>query len=222
MARPVIISCAVTGGADTAGMNPAVPVTPEQIANEVLAANAAGAAVAHIHVRNPDTGKASMNPAYYGEVVNRVRDAGCEVVINLTTGPGARFNVNTEKPLEPGPGSVMKTAEERVIHVLENKPDICSLDVSTMNFGDRPMVNSPEMIVEMAKLIQSVGVKPEMEVFDVGHVRLANHLVAQGDIDDPQPLYQLCLGIPWGAPADAETMTLMRNMLPDGMPRQSW
>jgi uncharacterized protein (DUF849 family) len=216
MARPVIISCAVTGGADTRGMNPAVPATPEEIANEVLAANAAGAAVAHIHVRNPETGKPSMDPVYYGEVVSRVRDAGCPVVINLTTGPGARLDVDTENPGVPGSGSVMKTAEERVIHVLENKPDICSLDVATMNFGDRPMVNSPEMIAEMAKLIQSVGVKPEMEVFDVGHVRLANSLVEKGVIDDPQPLYQLCLGIPWGAPADAETMTLMRNMLPEG------
>ncbi len=216
MARPVIISCAVTGGADTKGINPAVPATPEEIANEVLAANAAGAAVAHIHVRNPETGRASMKPDYYGEVVNRVRDAGCPVVINLTTGPGARLDVNIESPQEPGPGSVMRTAEERVIHVLENKPDICSLDVATMNFGDRPMVNSPEMIKEMAELIQSAGVKPELEVFDVGHVRLANHLVETGVIAGANPLYQLCLGIPWGAPATPEAMTLMRDMLPDG------
>ena len=172
MARPVIISCAVTGGADTKGMNPAVPATPEEIANEVLAANAAGAAVAHIHVRNPETGKASMDPVYYGEVVSRVRDAGCPGVINLTTGPGARMDVNTENPLEPGPGSVMKTAEERVIHVLENKPDICSLDVATMNFGDRPMVKSPEMLTEMATVLG-------------GHVRVGledNLYIARGEL----------------------------------------
>lgn len=215
MARPIIISCAVTGGADTKGMNPNVPSTPKEIADEVLAAHKAGAAVAHIHVRNPKTGKASMDPVYYGDVVKRIRDANCDVVINLTTGPGARLDVNIQTPLEPGPGSVMKTAEERVIHVLENKPDICSLDVATMNFGDRPMVNSPEMLEEMASLIQSAGVKPELEVFDVGHVSLANHLVKTGVIKDPNPLYQLCLGIPWGAPATAEAMTLMRNMLPE-------
>ena len=214
MSRPVIISCAVTGGADTKEMNPAVPVTPEEIAEEVLSAHSAGAAVAHIHVRNPSTGKASMKTSYYSEVVKRVRDAKCDVVINLTTGPGARFAVDTMSPLAPGPGSVMKTAEERVAHVIENKPDICSLDVATMNFGDRPMVNSPDMLAEMAQLIQSAGVKPELEVFDVGHVSLANHLVKTGIISDSKPLYQLCLGIPWGAPASPESMTLMRNMLP--------
>jgi len=214
MARPVIISCAVTGGADTKHMNPAVPVTPEEIANEVIAANAAGAAVCHIHVRNPETGKPSMDPALYKGVVDRVRDAGCPVVINLTTGPGGRFIPDLENPMQAAPGSVMRTAEERVIHVLENKPDICSLDVATMNFGDRPMVNAPDMLADMAAMIQDAGVKPELEVFDTGHVRLANHMVETGILKDPLPLYQLCLGIPWGAPATSEAMTLMRDMLP--------
>jgi uncharacterized protein (DUF849 family) len=194
----VIISCAVTGAADSKGANPAVPVTPEEIANEAIAANKAGAAIVHIHVRNPETGKASMDPKLYKEVVDRIRDANAPVIINLTTGPGARLIPDLDNPSEIAAGSVMKSAEERVEHVVENKPDICSLDVATMNFGDRPMVNAPDMLNKMATLIQDAGVKPELEVFDTGHVRL----------------YQLCLGIPWGAPASAETMMLMRDMLP--------
>ncbi len=211
----VIISCAVTGAADSVGANPAVPVTPEEIANEALAANKAGAAIVHIHVRNPETGKASMNPALYKEVVDRIRDANAPVIINLTTGPGARLVPNLDDPSNIAEGSVMKTAEERLAHVIENKPDICSLDVATMNFGDRPMVNAPDMLNKMATMIQDAGVKPELEVFDTGHVRLANHMVETGVIKDDKPLYQLCLGIPWGAPATAEMMMAMRDMLPD-------
>jgi len=210
----VIISCAVTGAADSKGANPAVPVTPEEIANEAIAANKAGAAIVHIHVRNPETGKASMDPKLYKEVVDRIRDANAPVIINLTTGPGARLIPDLDNPSEIAAGSVMKSAEERVEHVVENKPDICSLDVATMNFGDRPMVNAPDMLNKMATLIQDAGVKPELEVFDTGHVRLANHMVETGVIKDEKPLYQLCLGIPWGAPASAETMMLMRDMLP--------
>ncbi len=215
MSRPVIISCAVTGAADSKGTNPAVPVTPEEIANEAIAANKAGAAIAHIHVRNVETGKASMDTKLYKEVVDRIRDSGSPVIINLTTGPGGRFTPDRDDPMKAAKGSVMKTAVERVAHVVENKPDICSLDVATMNFGERPMVNAPDMLNEMAVLIQDAGVKPELEVFDTGHVRLANHMVETGIIKDERPLYQLCLGIPWGAPADAETMMLMRNMLPE-------
>ena len=216
MSRPVIISCAVTGAADSKGANPAVPVTPVEIANEAIAANKAGAAIAHIHVRNVETGKASMDTRLYKEVVDRIRDSGSPVIINLTTGPGGRFSPDRDDPMQAAPGSVMKTAVERVAHVVENKPDICSLDVATMNFGDRPMINTPEMLNEMAALIQGAGVKPELEVFDTGHVRLANHMLETGAIKDDKPLYQLCLGIPWGAPANAETMMLMRDMLPAG------
>ncbi len=216
MSRPVIISCAVTGAADSKGANPAVPVTPEEIANEAIAANKAGAAIAHIHVRNVETGKASMDTKLYKEVVDRIRDSGSPVIINLTTGPGGRFSPDRDDPMKAAPGSVMKTAVERVAHVVENKPDICSLDIATMNFGDRPMVNAPDMLGEMAVLIQEAGVKPELEVFDTGHVRLANHMLETGAIKDDKPLYQLCLGIPWGAPANAETMMLMRDMLPAG------
>ena len=215
MARPVIVACAVTGSADSTAMNPAVPVTPEQIANEAIAANKAGAAIAHIHVRNPDTGKASTKIKYYEEVVNRIRDSGSPVIINLTTGPGGRFVPDPKAPMTAGKSSAMFTAEERVAHVVKLKPDICSLDVATMNFGEWSMVNSPAILREMAVMIQDAGVKPELEVFDTGHVQLAAQMCANGEISDPKPLFQLCLGISWGAPASTAAMTLMRDLLPE-------
>ena len=215
MARPVILACAVTGSADSTAMNPAVPVTPEQIASEVIAANKAGAAIAHIHVRNPDTGKASTKLEYYEEVVNRIRDSGSPVIINLTTGPGGRFVPDPKDPMKAGPTSGMMTARERVAHVVKLKPDICSLDVASMNFGEWNMVNSPAILREMATMIQDAGVKPELEVFDTGHVRLAAQMCANGEIADPKPLFQLCLGISWGAPASTAAMTLMRDLLPE-------
>ncbi len=209
MARPVIIACAVTGSADTVDQNPAVPVTPEQIANEAIAANKAGAAIVHIHVRNPETGKASMKVEYYEEVVKRIRDSGSPVIINLTTGPGGRFVPDPKDPMKAAEGSAMKPSADRVEHVVKIRPDICSLDVATMNFGERPMVNSPDILREMATMIQAAGVKPELEVFDTGHVRLAAQMCANGEISDPKPLFQLCLGIPWGAPASTAAMTLL-------------
>lgn len=215
MSRPVIVACAVTGSADSTGINPAVPVTPEEIANEAIAANKAGAAIAHIHVRNPETGKASVEFKYYEEVVKRIRDSGSPVLINLTTGPGGRFVPDPKDPMKAGKTSAMMAATERVAHIVELKPDICSLDVATMNFGEWSMVNSPAILREMAVMIQDAGVKPELEVFDTGHVRLAAQMCANGEIDDPRPLFQLCLGISWGAPASTAAMTLMRDLLPD-------
>ncbi|MBO6782455.1 MAG: 3-keto-5-aminohexanoate cleavage protein [Alphaproteobacteria bacterium] len=215
MARPVIVACAVTGSADSTGTNPAVPVTPEEIANEAIAANKAGAAIAHIHVRNPETGKASTELKYYEEVVERIRDSGSPVIINLTTGPGGRFVPDPADPMTAGPTSGMMTAERRTEHVVKLKPDICSLDVASMNFGEWNMVNSPAILREMAALIQDAGVKPELEVFDTGHVRLAAQMCADGVIRDPKPLFQFCLGISWGAPASSDAMALMRDLAPD-------
>ena len=215
MPRPVIIACAVTGSADSTGMNPNVPVTPEEIADEAIAANKAGAAIAHIHVRNPETGKASTELKYYREVVERIRDSGSPVLINLTTGPGGRFVPDPADPMTAGPTSGMFTAERRVEHVVELKPDICSLDVASMNFGEWNMVNSPAILRDMARMIQAAGVKPELEVFDTGHVRLASQMCADGDITDPVPLFQFCLGISWGAPASGDAMALMRDLAPD-------
>ncbi|MBO21781.1 MAG: NADPH:quinone reductase [Rhodospirillaceae bacterium] len=215
MPRPVILACAVTGSADSTGMNPAVPVTPEEIANEAIAANKAGAAIAHIHVRNPETGKASTKLEYYAEVVARIRDSGSPVIINLTTGPGGRFVPDPADPMMAGATSAMFTAEQRVEHVVALKPDICSLDVASMNFGEWNMVNSPAILRQMARMIQNAGVKPELEVFDTGHVRLAAQMCADGEIADPIPLFQFCLGISWGAPASREAMALMRDLAPD-------
>ncbi len=208
--RPVIITCAVTGGADSAHLTPHLPITPEQIANECLAARKAGAAIVHIHVRDPATGAPSMDRAHYREVVSRIRDAGSDVLINLTTGPGARFAPDTEKPL-----ASFFPPEERVAHVLENRPDICSLDVATMNFGTRAMVNVPGHLDTMAKLIREAGIKPELEVFDLGHVALAARMISQGAFEG-KPLVQVCLGISWGAPATAEGMLAMKSLIPAG------
>ena len=210
MSRKVIVSCAVTGGADSADASPAVPRSPKQIASEVLAARRSGAAITHIHVRDPVTGKPSRELAYYREVVARVRDAGSDALINLTTGPGASFAPGTNNPL----GGFVDPAE-RIAHVLELKPDICSLDVATMNVGPWAMVNVPAQLAAMAKMIRDAGVKPELEVFDLGHVRLAAKMVADGLFAGP-PFLQLCLGVSWGAPASAEGMIAMKSLLPPG------
>lgn len=215
MGRKVMLTCAVTGGADTAKKNPAVPVTPEQIARAVIDARKAGATIAHIHVRDPKTGMASMEVAYYREVVERVRDSGSDVLINLTTGPGSRFVPSEDDPRVGGPGTTMTRPLERVRHVLELRPDICSLDVGSMNFGETGFVNTPAHLRVMAKAIAEAGVKPELEVFDTGHVMLARRMIEDGHIAGPG-LFQLCLGIPWGAPATTESMLHMRSLLPPG------
>jgi uncharacterized protein (DUF849 family) len=213
MARPVIITCAVTGGAPSTKLSPHVPVTPEQIANEAIAAAKAGAAIVHIHVRDPETGGQSMELAHYREVVERIRADGVDVLINLTTGPGASYTPSPDDPRRATPASTLSAPAKRVEHILKLKPDLCSLDVATMNFGDYVFMNTPGHLKEMAQMIASSGVKPEIEVFDVGQVRLANELIDKGFLKTPA-LFQLCLGIAWGAPATTEAMLLMRNMLP--------
>ena len=214
MARPVIVSCAVTGGSDTKAMNPAVPVTPQEIAGEIMAAHGAGAAIAHVHVRDPHTAKASMDPALYKEVVDRVREAGCPILLNLTTGPGGILVVEPDSPHKFRQGSALSSAEERVRHIVENRPDMCTLDVTTMNYSNMAVTNTAAMLDKMAGLIQQVGVKIEMEVFDTGQLWQAADMCARGVITDPRPLFQLCLGIPWGGRATIETMALMRDQLP--------
>lgn len=221
MSRPVIISCALTGGGDTGLKYPNVPVTPEQIANDAIGAAKAGAAIVHIHVRDPQTGKPTMELALYREVVERIRGSGTEVLINLTTGPGARFIPGSPDPVKPAEGTTLKTPEERVRHVVELKPDICSLDVATMNFGAHVMMNTPSHLEAMAKAIREAGVVPEIEVFDLGHLALANHMLERGLIPKPA-IFQLCLGIPWGAPATTAAMAAMQQMLPAGMPWASF
>jgi uncharacterized protein (DUF849 family) len=211
----VIVSAALTGGGDTTATSPHVPITPQQIADEALAARAAGAAVVHIHVRDPATGKPSRDVALYRETVARIRDSGSDVLINLTTGPGARYSPDPAAPGGAGKGTSMAAPEDRVAHVLELRPDICSLDVATMNFGDYAFVNVPGHLRTMATLIRDAGIKPELEVFDLGHIELAKRLIADGLVRDP-PFVQLCTGIPWGAPSTTEAMLAMRNALPPG------
>lgn len=215
MSRPVIITCALTGAAPLSDKNPAVPVTPEQIANSAIDAAKAGAAIVHIHVRDPQTGVPSMRLELYEETVGRIRAAGIDVILNLTTGAGARFVPGEAEPGTGGPGTTLKHWPQRVAHVERLKPEICSLDVGSMNFGEHVFVNTPHHLRAMAQAIRQSGVKPEMEVFDLGHIRLARHLIDNGLIQAPA-LFQLCLGVPWGAPATPETMLAMRNQLPTG------
>ncbi len=212
------VTCAVTGAGDTAGRSEHVPVGPEQIADSALAAAGAGAAVVHIHVRDPETGRGSRDPALYREVVERIRGSGVDVVLNLTAGMGGDLVLGGEdSPLPPDPGGTdMAGAAERLVHVEELRPEICTLDCGTMNFaagGDYVMVNTPGMLRAMAARVRALGVRPELEVFDTGHLVFVEELLRDGLIDDP-PLIQLCTGIPYGAPDDPGTLLAMVNRLP--------
>ena len=217
MRRKVMISCAVTGSADSVGKNPAVPVTPEQIATSAIDAAKAGAAIVHIHVRDPTTGQPSMEGAHYAEVVDRIRQSGTDVVINLTTGPGGRFSPDPTDPMKPGAGTTLRTPRQRVQHVLDLRPEICSLDMGSMNMGANVFVNTPPILEAMATDIREAGVMPELEVFETGHLLLAKRMIETGHIKAPG-MFQICLGIAWGQPATPEAMSYMRNLLPAGSP----
>jgi uncharacterized protein (DUF849 family) len=216
----VFITCAVTGAGDTAGRSDHVPVTPEQIADAAIEAARAGAAVAHIHVRDPQTGRGARDPALFREVVERVRSSGVDVVINLTAGMGGDLvlgGAEAPLPLDPA-GTDMAGAGERLAHVEELLPEICTLDCGSMNFaagGDYVMVNTPAVLRAMAARVQSLGVRPELEVFDTGGMVMVHELIRDRLIDDP-PLIQICTGIPYGAPDDPGTVLAMVNQLPPG------
>jgi uncharacterized protein (DUF849 family) len=216
----VFITCAVTGAGATTARSDRVPVTPEQIADAAIGAAEAGAAVAHIHVRDPRTGKGARAPELYREVVERVRSSGVDVVLNLTAGMGGDLVLGgVEAPLPPdAAGTDLAGAEERLAHVTELRPEICTLDCGSMNFaagGDYVMVNTPEMLRAMARRVQALGVRPELEVFDLGHLVLVKDLIREGLIDEPV-LIQLCTGIPYGAPDDPATLMTMVGQLPPG------
>ncbi|MEM8744252.1 MAG: 3-keto-5-aminohexanoate cleavage protein [Pseudomonadota bacterium] len=215
MSRKVVITCALTGSQDTCSKNPAIPASPEEIATSAIDAANAGASVVHIHVRDPETKLASMEEHLYAETVERIKDSGTNVIINLTTGPGARFVPGKDDPAVPDPSTTLKSPAERVKHVLSLKPPICTLDVASFNFGEQVFVNTPEHLREMGDLITAAGVKPELEAFDTGHIVLANRLLAEGHVKAP-PLFQLCLGISYAAPATPESLLHMRDMLPEG------
>ncbi len=216
--REVFVTCAVTGAGDTTGRSTRVPVTPRQIADACLEAAEAGAAVVHIHVRDPETGKAARRVDLYEEVVQHIRDAGTDMVLNLTAGMGGDLTLgDPESPLPPAAqGTDMAGATERLAHVASIRPEICTLDCGTMNFGegDYVMVNTPAMLLAMAKGMQALGVRPEIEAFDTGHILLAKWLRSQGVLDDPV-MIQLCMGIPWGAPDDIPTFWAMRQAVPE-------
>ena len=212
MSRRVVITCAVTGGADTLGKHPGIPVTPPQIAHSALEAAAAGAAIVHIHVRDPSTGQASLESKLFREVFERIRERDDEVIINLTTGEGGLVRLRDGRASTEISNSVAHPAV-RAAHVLEIGPDMCSLDMGTMNFGDDLFVNSAPDIEKIAAMANSVDTRIELEVFDTGHMRFAQYLIEQGRLASP-PVFQFCLGIPWGAPATTETMLHMRGLLP--------
>ena len=219
MNHDVFITCALTGAGDTVGKHPGVPVTPKQIAEAAIEAAKAGAAIAHIHVRDPETGKAARKIELYREVVERIRASDTDVVINLTAGMGGDVVFSQgEKPLPLDPsGTDMVGPSERLAHVEQLLPEICTLDCGTMNFalGDYVMTNTPSTLRAMAKRVQELGVKPELEVFDTGHLVFVNELIKEGLIDDPA-MIQLCMGIPYGAPDDPLTLMALVNQLPPG------
>ncbi len=215
MNREVIVTCAVTGAGDTAGKHPDLPITPKQIAEAAVGAAKAGAAIVHCHVREPETGEPSRKVEYYAEVVERIRGSDVDAVVNLTAGMGGDFFPKEDNPAEAGPGSDLVGPLERLAHVEALRPEICSLDCGTLNFGDGTYISTPPMLRTMAEKIKSWGVKPELECFDTGHLWFANQLVKEGLVEEP-PLYQICLGIPWGAPATTAAMKNMAEMVPPG------
>ncbi|MFJ9526761.1 BKACE family enzyme [Streptomyces cyaneofuscatus] len=215
--QDVIITCALTGAGDTVGRSPHVPVTPEQIAASAVEAAGAGAAVVHIHVRDPESGAPSRDPRLYREVVERIRETGTDVVINLTAGMGGDLVIDPAAPLKQLPGTDLVGGLERLPHVEDLLPDICTLDCGSLNFGDGSnlYVSTPDMLRTGARRIQELGVRPELEIFDTGQLWFAKQLLAEGLLDDPT-VFQLCMGIPWGAPADPGVLQSMVNMLPEG------
>jgi uncharacterized protein (DUF849 family) len=211
------ITCAVTGSGETAHKSDKVPVTPEQIANSAIDAAKAGAAVVHIHVRNPQTGLGSRDTELYAEVVDRIRSSDTDVVINLTAGMGGDLVLGGDEDVLPlAAGTDMVGSTERLDHVTRLLPEICTLDCGTMNFssgGDYIMTNTPSVLRKMAKIVQKLGVRPELEVFDTGHLVMVKDLIAEGLLDDPV-MIQLCMGIAYGAPDDPNTFMAMVNQLP--------
>ena len=217
MNKEVFITCAVTGSGSTQDRSPHVPRSPEEIANSAIDAAKAGAAVVHCHVRDPDTGVPSRRLELYREVTDRIRDAEVDVVLNLTAGMGGDIVFGgVEAPLPTVAGTDMVGATERVAHVAECLPEICTLDCGTMNFAeaDYVMTNTPGMLRAMGQMMTDLGVKPEIEAFDTGHLWFAKQLVAEG-ILKPDALVQLCMGVPWGAPDDLNTFMAMVNNVPD-------
>jgi len=208
----VIVTVALVGGITTREKNPNVPMTPKEIAESAVESYHAGAAICHVHVRDPETHEPSSKIELYQEVFQRIREK-CDMIINLSTGFGGRLGYDPGVKDRPWDTVQLKSPEERAEHVIKLKPELCSLDVGTLNFGQRAFVNLMTVVETMATMIKEVGTKPELEIFDIGHIRIARHLISKRLVEKP-PLFQLCLGIPWGIEATVENLVYMRNNLP--------
>ncbi len=211
----MIITCAITGAGDTADKHPDLPITPEQIATSALEAAAAGAAIVHLHVRDPDTGRGTRDVALYQRAFELVRAANSDVIINLTAGMGGDLMIGAPDPFEFRDGTDLVDGLERLAHVEALHPDMCSLDCGSLNFGEGSSVyvSTPDMLRDMAKRVREIGVKPELEIFDTGNLWFANQMVDEGLIDDP-PWIQLCTGIPYGMPNDPGLLASLTRLLP--------
>lgn len=214
MKNKVLVTAAVTGAGDTINKNPNVPVTPKEIAESAIESAKAGATVAHVHARDPETGGISHDVEHYREIVDRIRDAETDVIINITAGGGGDFIPSLDTPAAGGNGTDIQTPDERHEPVGELLPEMCTLDCGSTNFANMIYMSPTDWLRKQASLIQESGVKPELECFDTGHIRFAKQLITEGLING-DPMFQFCLGIPWGAEADVETMLYMKNRLPD-------
>ncbi len=215
MAEKTFITCAVTGNITRPDQTPHLPITTEQIANECLAAAAEGAAAVHIHVRDPKTGRPSMDVNLYRDVMERIRKRDSQLIINLTTGPGGRFVPSEDDPKQYAPGTTLLPPLERLKHVVELKPDVCSLDLNTMNSGADVVINTPSNVRKMAKAMNEAGVLPELEVFDSGDMNLARDLVADGTNKGPG-LFTVVMGVKYGFASLPETVFYAKSLLPPG------
>ena len=219
MAHPphqkVIITCAITGNLTRPEQSPYLPITPQQIADSALEAAETGAAIAHIHVRDPETGRPSMGIDLYRDVMDRIRARNASLIINLTTGPGGRFVPSEEDPKIAGPGTTLMAPEKRVEHIEPLRPEICTLDLNTMNSAGQVVINTPPNVRKMAARMRAAGVLPELELFDSGDIHLARDLIAEGTLRGP-PLCTLVLGVKYGFDPSPETMLYARDLLPEG------
>ena len=209
-----ILSCAVTGNITSPKQNPNQPVTPAEIAEAAIDANKAGAAIVHIHVRDQETAEGSMDINLYKEVVDRIGSSGADVILNLTTGEGGRFIPSDDDPRVAAPGSTLCRPELRVAHVKELKPEICTLDFNTMNSGTRTVINTPRNVEIMANVINEAGTKPELEIFDSGDLNMAKDFIKRGIIKEPA-MFQMVLGVPWGAAPNYQTLAYLVSQLPE-------
>ncbi len=214
MKQKIMLTAAVTGAGDTTAKSSYVPITPKEIAESAIESAKAGATVAHVHARDPKTGGISHDLNHYREIVERIRESETDVIINITSGGGGDFIPNLANPATGGEGTDMQVPRERHEPVGSLLPEMCTLDCGSVNFGDMVYMSPTEWLREQAKLIQESGVKPELECFDTGHLRFAKQLIDEGLVDG-DPMFQFCLGIPWGAEADEETMLYMKNRLPE-------